>query len=28
MWKVDVVLEEIPAAVKLNAVLARWCKEI
>ncbi|KAL2120715.1 hypothetical protein VTJ04DRAFT_4742 [Mycothermus thermophilus] len=28
MWKVDVALEEIPAAVKLNAVLARWCKEI
>ncbi|KAK4039022.1 origin recognition complex subunit 4 C-terminus-domain-containing protein [Parachaetomium inaequale] len=28
MWKVDVALEEIPAAVKLNAVLARWCREI
>lgn len=28
MWKVDVVLEEIPAAVKLSAVLARWCREI
>ncbi|KAG7287878.1 hypothetical protein NEMBOFW57_007395 [Staphylotrichum longicolle] len=28
MWKLDVALEEIPAAVKLNAVLARWCKEI
>ncbi|KAF3767607.1 hypothetical protein M406DRAFT_40012, partial [Cryphonectria parasitica EP155] len=28
MWKVDVILEEIPAAVKLNAVLARWCREI
>ncbi|KAK4193729.1 putative origin recognition complex subunit 4 [Podospora australis] len=28
MWKVDVALEEIPAAVKLNAVLGRWCKEI
>ncbi|KAK4238855.1 origin recognition complex subunit 4 C-terminus-domain-containing protein [Achaetomium macrosporum] len=28
MWKVDVSLEEIPAAVKLNAVLARWCREI
>ncbi|KAK4450098.1 origin recognition complex subunit 4 C-terminus-domain-containing protein [Podospora aff. communis PSN243] len=28
MWKVDVALEEIPAAVKLNAVLSRWCKEI
>ncbi|KAM0563344.1 hypothetical protein ACHAPJ_001062 [Fusarium lateritium] len=28
MWKVDVALEEIPAAVKLSAVLARWCREI
>lgn len=28
VWKVDVALEEIPAAVKLNAVLARWCREI
>ncbi|KAK4171638.1 putative origin recognition complex subunit 4 [Triangularia setosa] len=28
MWRLDVALEEIPAAVKLNAVLARWCKEI
>lgn len=28
MWKVDVALEEIPLAVKLNAVLAKWCKEI
>lgn len=28
MWKVDVTLEEIPVAVKLNTVLARWCKEI
>ncbi|KAJ9423952.1 origin recognition complex subunit 4, partial [Fusarium oxysporum] len=28
MWKVDVALEEIPAAVKLNAILARWCREI
>lgn len=28
MWKVDVTLEEIPIAVKLNAILARWCKEI
>ncbi|KAK0722245.1 origin recognition complex subunit 4 C-terminus-domain-containing protein [Lasiosphaeria miniovina] len=28
MWKVDVALEEIPTAVKLNAVLARWCREI
>lgn len=28
MWKVDVALEEIPAATKLNAILARWCREI
>lgn len=28
MWKVDVTLEEIPVAVKLSTVLARWCKEI
>lgn len=28
MWKVDVTLEEIPIAVKLNAILARWCREI
>lgn len=28
MWKLDVALEEIPAAVKLGSVLARWCKEI
>lgn len=28
MWKVDVALEEIPAAVKLSAVLARWCREL
>ncbi|KAK3400180.1 origin recognition complex subunit 4 C-terminus-domain-containing protein [Sordaria brevicollis] len=28
MWRVDVALEEIPASVKLNQVLARWCKEI
>lgn len=28
MCKVDVTLEEIPAAVKLNAILARWCKEL
>lgn len=28
MWKVDVTLEEIPVAVRLNSVLARWCKEI
>lgn len=28
MWKVDVALEEIPAVVKLNAVLGRWCEKI
>ncbi|KAJ0118088.1 origin recognition complex subunit 4 [Diaporthe amygdali] len=28
MCKVDVTLEEIPTAVKLNAILARWCKEL
>ncbi|KAK5660240.1 hypothetical protein OQA88_12776 [Cercophora sp. LCS_1] len=28
MWKVDVALEEIPAAVKLGAVLGKWCREI
>lgn len=28
MWKVDVALEEIPPAVKLNAAMAKWCKEI
>lgn len=28
MWKVDVALEEIPAAVKLSPLLARWCREI
>ncbi|KAI3397744.1 hypothetical protein diail_10397 [Diaporthe ilicicola] len=28
MCKVDVALEEIPMAVKLNTVLARWCKEL
>ncbi|KAK2589927.1 origin recognition complex subunit 4 [Conoideocrella luteorostrata] len=28
MWKVDVALEEIPTAVKLGVVLARWCREI
>jgi origin recognition complex subunit 4 len=28
MWKVDVALEQIPLAARLNAVLARWCKEI
>ncbi|KAK2011323.1 PHD-finger domain-containing protein [Colletotrichum eremochloae] len=28
MWKVDMALEEIPIGVKLNHVLARWCKEI
>jgi len=28
MYKLDVALEEIPVAVKLNAVLARWCNQI
>lgn len=28
MWKVDVALEEIPAAVKLSAAMAKWCREI
>lgn len=28
MCKVDVTLEEIPKAVKLNAILSRWCKEL
>ncbi|KAG6366478.1 hypothetical protein INS49_000655 [Diaporthe citri] len=28
MCKVDVTLEEIPTAVKLNAILSRWCKEL
>ncbi|KAH8881010.1 origin recognition complex, subunit 4 [Thozetella sp. PMI_491] len=28
MWKVDMVLEEIPGAAELNSVLTRWCKEI
>lgn len=28
MWKVDVALEEIPVAVKMNAILTKWCKEI
>jgi origin recognition complex subunit 4 len=28
MFKVDAALEEIPGAVKLNAVLSRWCREI
>lgn len=28
MWKVDLALEEIPVGVRLNNVLARWCKEI
>jgi origin recognition complex subunit 4 len=28
MWKVDVALEDIPLAVKLSTVLAKWCKEI
>lgn len=28
MWKVDVALEEIPAGVKLSAIMAKWCREI
>ncbi|OHE93972.1 PHD-finger domain-containing protein [Colletotrichum orchidophilum] len=28
MWKVDMALEEIPTGLRLNNVLARWCKEI
>ncbi|KAG6009414.1 hypothetical protein E4U54_008563 [Claviceps lovelessii] len=28
MWKVDVALEEVPTAVKLSPLLARWCREI
>lgn len=28
MWKVDLTLEEIPVSVKLNAILARWCREV
>ncbi|POR37942.1 Origin recognition complex subunit 4 [Tolypocladium paradoxum] len=28
MWKVDVALEEIPAAVKLGNALAKWCREM
>lgn len=28
MWKVDIALEEIPAAVKLNTMLGKWCREI
>lgn len=28
MWRVDVALEEIPGYVRLNGVLARWCREI
>ncbi|OLN88051.1 Origin recognition complex subunit 4 [Colletotrichum chlorophyti] len=28
MWRVDMALEEIPVGVKLNSMLARWCKEI
>ncbi|KAK4227831.1 origin recognition complex subunit 4 C-terminus-domain-containing protein [Podospora fimiseda] len=28
MYKLDVALEEIPMAVKLNAVLAKWCSQI
>jgi origin recognition complex subunit 4 len=28
MWKLDVVLEEIPPAAKLTTVQAKWCREI
>ncbi|ATY62476.1 origin recognition complex subunit [Cordyceps militaris] len=28
MWKVDMSLEEIPAGVKLSAVMSKWCREI
>ncbi|RDA95087.1 hypothetical protein CP533_2093 [Ophiocordyceps camponoti-saundersi (nom. inval.)] len=28
MWRVEVTLEEIPAAVELGPVLGRWCREI
>ncbi|CAG9997449.1 unnamed protein product [Clonostachys byssicola] len=28
MWKLDVALEEIPWAVKLSTVQAKWCKEL
>ncbi|KAG5915617.1 hypothetical protein E4U42_007967 [Claviceps africana] len=28
MWKVDVALEEVPTAVKLSPLMARWCREI
>lgn len=28
MWKVDVALEEVPWAVRLGPVLARWCRDI
>ncbi|KAK1759429.1 origin recognition complex subunit 4 [Echria macrotheca] len=28
MWKVDVALEEIPAAVRLSTLLGKWCREI
>ena len=28
MWRVDVALEEIPTDVKLNNVMAKWCREI
>jgi len=28
MWKVDVVLEEIPPAAKLNTMQTKWCREI
>jgi origin recognition complex subunit 4 len=28
MWKLEVALEEIPGAVKLASVMAKWCREI
>ena len=28
MWKVDIVLEEIPPAAKLSVAQAKWCREI
>jgi origin recognition complex subunit 4 len=28
MWKLDVVLEEIPAAVELPGFLVKWCTQI
>ncbi|PFH60986.1 hypothetical protein XA68_18459 [Ophiocordyceps unilateralis] len=28
MWRVEITVEEIPWAVQLNAVLAKWCREM